>query len=137
MDGNNIDAQEEKAIEYLMDLRRELPGEVSRIAADFSTAALALVHFRLLPLGLVAEIFASGLALKVFEDLTKEKNKETRSANGQAVDIDQERVCKFLILEPLYKAFKDRLVASTSETSTALHEEGESLKRRRADARFT
>ena len=45
-----------------MDLRRELPEEVSRIAADFSTAALALVQDRLLPLGLVAEIFASGLA---------------------------------------------------------------------------
>jgi len=113
-----------------MDLRRELRGEVSRIAADFSTAALALVHFRLLPLGLVAEIFASGLALKVFEDLKKEKNKETRSANGQAVDIDQERVCKFLIFDPLCKAFKDRLVASTSETSTALHQEAESSSKR-------
>ena len=113
-----------------MDLRRE----VSRIAADFSTAALALVHFRLLPLGLVAEIFASGLALKVFEDMTKEKNKETRSAHGQALDTDQERVCKFLIFDPLCKAFKDRLVASTSETSTAPHQQAESYKRRRADA---
>jgi hypothetical protein len=124
-----------------MDLRREVPGEVSRIAADFSTAALALVHFRLLPLGVVADIFASGLALRVFENLTKEKSKKkkkkTLSANGQAVDIDKERVCKFLIFSPLCTAFKERLVASTSETSAALHQEAESPKRRRADAKVS
>ena len=103
-----------------MDLRNELPRQVSRIAADFSTAALELARFRSLGLELVAEIFASGLALKVFED----------STNGQAVDIDQERVCKLLIFEPLEKAFKDRLVASTGETSTALAQGAQAIQER-------
>ena len=122
---NNIGDEGVKAIDELMKpWRRELRRQVSRIAADFSTAALELAQFRSLPLGLVAEIFASGLAIKVFED----------STNGQAVDIDQERVCKLLIFELLEKAFKDRLVDFTGETSTALHREAESLKRRRADS---
>ena len=102
-----------------MELRRELPRQVSRIAADYSTAALELAQFLSLPLGLVAEIFASGLALKVFED----------STNGQALDIDEERDCKLLIFELLEKAFKDRLVDFTGETTTALAQ-GDSRNKR-------
>ena len=99
MFNNNIGAERAKVIDDLMFLRSRLPRQVS-IAADFSTAAMELAQFRSLPLGLAAEIFASGLALKVFED----------STNGKAVNTDQERVCKLLIFEPLQKALKDRLV---------------------------
>ena len=97
-------------IDGLLYFRRELPVQVSWSAAHFLTAALELAQFRSLPRGLVAEIFASGLALNVFEGLTND---------GQG-DIDQEKVCKFLIFEPLKKALKGRLADFIGETSTAL-----------------
>ena len=99
-------------------LRRELQRQIPRIIAEYSTAASELDQFRSLPLGLVAEIFSSGLALKVFED----------STNGQAMDIDQERVCRLLIFEPLEKAFKDRIGHRLGrETNDAKEEDDQSI----------
>ena len=107
-----------------MDLRNKLPGQVSCVSEHYSTNALELAQSRSLPLGVVAEIFASALARKVFED----------STDGGATDIDQRRVSKFLIFEPLYKAFRDKLITLTGE---AVNQKTESPtnKRRRTNAK--
>jgi hypothetical protein len=96
--------------EYLFQLRIEIAQRVAHVAAEFSSVALVLFRrFPSLPCRLLAEICANALATKVFEESSNAISKNLDSCPFFPVEIDEKRVCKFLIFESLECEFKKRL----------------------------